>query len=88
MPQPHHRPVPLPFVEDGALALLARLRLPLKLRRRVLRELDLRRGSDRSGPRLPLDAADYLAHLESATLDQVRAIVTIVERAESLKAAA
>jgi hypothetical protein len=63
--QPSTRRVPPALLPDGTLALLRYLRLPRRLRLRVLRELDVRRGSDRSGPRLPIRAEDWLHSLEA-----------------------
>jgi hypothetical protein len=42
----------LPLLPDRQLVLLACLRLPWRVRRAVFDELELRDGSDRSGPRL------------------------------------
>lgn len=53
--------IPLPLLPDSTLALLRRLRLPRGLARRVRREVELRRGSDRSGPRWPVETAEWLA---------------------------
>jgi len=43
----------LPYLPDRDLVLMARLFLPWRLKLAVLRELALRDGSDRTGPRLP-----------------------------------
>ncbi len=60
----HGSTVPVPYLPDNALAILARLRLPGRLRWRLLREIDLRRGSDRSGPRLPIRPDEWLCSVE------------------------
>lgn len=58
--------VPLAHVPDSVLALLRRLDLPKRLRRKVDDEVWLRCGSDRSGLRIPVDAGDWLAQQEGA----------------------
>jgi hypothetical protein len=80
--EPVRQRVPLALVPDRELLLLRRLRLPSRLAGRVRQELELRRGSDRSGPRIAVTAMDVLEALETAS-------VTVPETAspEALEAA-
>ncbi len=49
---------------DPVLVIAARLRMSRRWRRRLDRERDLRRGSDRSGPRVHVDLGAWLRSIE------------------------
>lgn len=56
--------IPIPLLPDQTVALMLRLTLDRRLRRRFYREAEIRRGSDRSGPRIPVAADEWLAAQE------------------------
>jgi hypothetical protein len=66
MAQTYNTPlVPIALLPDGVVAVGRRLRLPERLRRRLRHEAALRRGSDRSGPRVRISTAAWLLSLEA-----------------------
>jgi hypothetical protein len=59
---------PAAMLPDETLALLCHLNLSSRHLQALRREMDLRRGSDRSGPRLAIRADEYLRMLDEAEL--------------------